>query len=258
VEGQDAVSWLARSVAEVTPARVFRGRAGTSYRTDTLLELRADHAAARDAVHAPLDLSGPALAPLIDEWGLFELASRAGSHAEYLRRPDLGRQLSGQSRQTLREIGDHDRDVQFVIGDGLSAHAVSTHVPALLPHLARACTAHGWTMGRPFIVRHCRVGVMNAVGEILSPRVVVLLIGERPGLATAEALSAYLAFNPKPGDTDAQRNLVASIHRNGLRPQDATGRIIDLIAAILQAGASGTMIAEPDGPVQITAPAPRG
>jgi len=240
-EQRDAVAHLSAA----TPARVFQGRAGTSYRTAALLALRADHAAARDAVHARLDLGAAPLRELARQWDLVELTSQAASRAEYLRRPDLGRALSAQSRRLLHDLGDHGRDVQIVIGDGLSATAVTTQVPALLPELHRAGTERGWSFGRPFVVRHCRVGVLNEVGKILDPRVVVLLIGERPGLATAEALSAYLAYRPRPGDTDARRNLVASLHRNGLDTAAATARIIGLIGAILAAGASGTAVSEP-------------
>lgn len=250
-EDRDALARLADSVPAVTPARLFQGRTGSSYRTATMLSLRADHAAARDAVRARLDLGASGLAPLAAEWGLFELASRATSPAEYLRRPDLGRTLSASSRQTLAELGDKGRDVQIVIGDGLSAAAVTTQVPALLPTLVPACADRGWSVGRPFVVHHCRVGVMNEVGEILDPRVVVMLIGERPGLATAEALSAYLAFRPRIGDTDARRNLVASIHRVGLPTGAATERIVGLIAAILGAQASGITISEPDHPQEL-------
>ncbi|MEJ3747814.1 ethanolamine ammonia-lyase subunit EutC [Actinomycetes bacterium KLBMP 9797] len=236
---------LAPGRPAMTAARVFQGRVGTSYRTDAMLALRADHAAARDAVRASLDLDAPSLAPLVDQFGIVELGTRARSRAEYLRRPDLGRSLSPQSRQTLRDAGDHGRDVQILLGDGLSAQAVAAQAPALLPALARACAERGWSVGRPFVVRHCRVGVMNDVGELLDPGVVVLLIGERPGLATAAALSAYLAFRPRPGDTDARRNLVASIHRDGLGTAAATERIVGLIAAIQAASASGTLITEP-------------
>lgn len=243
---ESAVAGLDLGRPAVTPARVFQGRVGTSYRTATMLALREDHAAARDAVRARLDLDTPQLAPLVSQFDLVELDTRVGSHAEYLRRPDLGRVLSPQARQTVRDLGDRGRDVQVVIGDGLSAEAVTAQVPALLPALADACAERGWTFGRPFVVRYCRVGVMNDVGELLDPGVVVLLIGERPGLATAEALSAYLAFRPRPGDTDARRNLVASIHRNGLRTAEAAKRIVELIAAIRIAGASGTAITEPD------------
>lgn len=100
----------------------------------------------------------------------------------------------------------------------------------MLPLLVAECRQRGWSVGRPFAVRHCRVGVMNDVGEALDPAVVVLLVGERPGLATAEGLSAYLAYRPRPGDTDAKRDLISNIHARGLTTEDAVRRIADLIA----------------------------
>jgi ethanolamine ammonia-lyase small subunit len=197
-----------------------------------MLSLRADHAAARDAVRASLDLSAEPLAALVAQWRPIELSSQAGTRDEYLRRPDLGRRLAAASRQRLADEGDHRSDVQIVIGDGLSAAAVAGQVPALLPALADACVRRGWRLGRPLLVRHCRVGVINDIGEILDPRVVVLLIGERPGLGTAVALSAYLAYEPRPGDTDARRSLVAGIHSHGLGTLEARDRIVAQVSAL--------------------------
>jgi ethanolamine ammonia-lyase small subunit len=241
------------SLPATTTARIFQGRAGSSYRTRAMLNLRADHAAARDAVGASLDLSTGPLAALAEEWRLLELASRARTREEHLRRPDLGRRLAADSRLRLREAGDHRSDVQIVVGDGLSAAAVDSQVPALLPALTEAGRQRGWRLGRPLVVRQCRVGVMNDIGEILDPRVVVLLIGERPGLGTAVALSAYLGYRPRPGDTDAQRNLIASIHPDGLGTQEACDRIVALVTVILAASASGTAISGP--PPALEAPA---
>src|SRR5262249_61455225 len=119
-------------------------------------------------------------------------------------------------------------DGQGVVGDGLAAAAVKTQVPALLPLLEQQTQTRGWTFGLPFFVRHCRVGVLNDVGDLLDPAVVVLLIGERPGLATAESLSAYLAYRPRPGHTDAQRNLISNIHTRGVGSAEAAGRILAL------------------------------
>jgi ethanolamine ammonia-lyase small subunit len=226
-------------VTGATPARIFQGRAGSSYRTRAMLSLRADHAAARDAVRASLDLSSGPLAALLP------LTSQARSRDEYLRRPDLGRRLAAASRRRLADEGDHRSDVQLVVGDGLSAAAVDSQAPALLPALTEACRDRGWRPGRPLVVRHCRVGIMNDIGEILDPRVVVLLIGERPGLGTAVALSAYLSYRPRPGDTDARRNLVAGIHPGGLSTGEAHDRIVALVATILTASASGVGIAAP-------------
>src|SRR5262249_52285147 len=135
-------------------------------------------------------------------------------------------------------------DVQVVIGDGLSVAAVVKQVPPLLPLLAEEVKAKGWTFGRPFAVRYCRVGVLNDVGELLDPSVVVLLIGERPGLATAESLSAYLAYRPRPGHTDAQRNLISNIHARGVSVEDAARRIVALAEKMRQRQTSGVTVKE--------------
>ena len=102
----------------------------------------------------------------------------------------------------------------------------------------------GLSVGQPFVVRHCRVGVLNDVGELLDPAVVVLLIGERPGLATAESLSAYLAYRPRPGHTDAQRNLISNIHARGVSHAEAARRILALAEQMRQVQASGVTVKE--------------
>jgi ethanolamine ammonia-lyase small subunit len=236
----------------LTPARLYLGRAGTSYPTNALLALRADHAAARDAVQAPLPAYfDPGVGPLV------AAQSRAGSLQQYLRRPDLGRRLSDASREVLAAQCPPGADVQFVIGDGLSSAAVRTQVPKLLPELIRGCERHGWSVGAPILVRHCRVGIMNDVGEVLDPKVVVLLIGERPGLATAESLSAYFAHRPRPGHTDAERNLISNIHDAGVAIPDAVRRVLAFVEALLDAGRSGVDVKEPPlRPASVLSPLP--
>lgn len=231
---------MAKWVRELTPARVYLGRAGTSYPTSALLALRADHAAARDAVHAPLP---PDVDLGIDH--VVTAQSRADSLAQYLRRPDLGRRLSDASRNHIAVHCSIGPDVQIVIGDGLSAAAVRAQVPKLLPMLLEGCDRHGWSTGTPVLVRHCRVGIMNDFGDLLSPKVVVLLIGERPGLATAESLSAYLAYQPVPGHTDADRNLISNIHGDGVAIPAATERILTYIGTLMAEQRSGVDIKEP-------------
>ncbi len=132
----------------------------------------------------------------------------------------------------------------MVIGDGLSATAVAVQVPGLLPRLAAGAAEGGWSFGRPFVVRYCRVGVLNDVGELLDPAVVVLLIGERPGLATAESLSAYLAYRPRSGHTDARRNLISNIHARGLAHAEAARRILALAEKMMRLQASGVDVKE--------------
>ena len=259
-------------VRDLTPARLYLGRAGTSYPTHALLALRADQAAARDAVHAPLPADFDLGVGVVGEVGggggsggvvggaiaeVVAARSRAESLQQYLRRPDLGRRLSDASRDTLAAECPHGADVQFVIGDGLSSAAVRVQVPKLLPTLVEHCEARDLVVGTPIVVRHCRVGIMNDIGEILAPKVVVLLIGERPGLATAESLSAYFAYRPRPGHTDADRNLISNIHDSGVTIPDAVTRVLAFIDVLMKEERSGVDVKEPPFAPPITAATPR-
>jgi ethanolamine ammonia-lyase small subunit len=232
-----------RALAQ-TPARVLVGRSGPAYRTATWLQLRADHAAARDAVHTEFDLVRDFGAERVTRYGLFEVHTRAGSKAEYLRRPDLGRRLAPEACELVRVNCPTGADLQVIIGDGLSATAVAVQAPALIDRLHAAAAARGWQFGRPVLVRHCRVGVMNDFGELLAPTVLVLLVGERPGLATAESLSAYLAYRPRAGHTDADRNLVSNIHARGVSPDEAADRVVALAEQFRTSQRSGVGITE--------------
>lgn len=235
---------LLAAIRARTPARILVDRAGPSYRTVTQLELRRDHAAALDAVHAEVDLERDLGIDLVRRFRIFEVRTRAGSKEEYLLRPDLGRRLDEVARQTIRTECPAGLVLQVAIGDGLSAAAVAAQVPGLLPRLEEEVRRRGWSFGRPFFIRHCRVGVLNDIGDILNPEVVVLLIGERPGLATAEGLSVYLAYRPRPGHTDAQRNLISNIHARGVSHEEAARRIMALAQQMRQRQLSGVAVKE--------------
>lgn len=235
---------LIAAVRARTPARILVGRAGPSYRTATQLELRSDHAAALDAVHAEIDMERDLGIDLVRKYQLFEVGTRAESKEQYLLRPDLGRRLDDRAREAIRNQCPSGCVVQVVIGDGLSAAAVAAQVPGLLPLLEEAARRRDWSFGRPFFIRHCRVGVLNDIGDILDPQIVVLLIGERPGLATAESLSAYLAYRPRAGHTDAQRNLISNIHARGVGHADATRRIVALAEQMGRRQLSGFAVKE--------------
>ena len=151
------------------------------------------------------------------------------------------------NQSSLDELGrrcSRGPDLQVVIGDGLSVTAVAAQVPGLLPLLLDGAVALGWKVGQTFVIRYCRVGILNEIGELLDPKVVVLLIGERPGLATAESLSAYMAYRPRPGDTDAKRNLISNIHARGVPIHEAAGRILALAERMRRFGASGVTVKE--------------
>lgn len=231
-----------RKIRERTPARILAGRAGAAYRTATQLELREAHAAARDAVRAELDLQSAFGAEFVGRWDLFELSTEARSKEEYLLQPNLGRRFDERSRRELVNRCPRESDLQIAIGDGLSVTAVAAQVPPLLPLLDEGARARGWSAGQPFVVRHCRVGILNEIGELLAPKVAVLLIGERPGLATAESLSAYMAYRPDQTHTDANRNLISNIHARGLAPQAAVDRILNLAELMMRQRRSGFMI----------------
>jgi ethanolamine ammonia-lyase small subunit len=233
-----------RKIRQRTPARILTGRSGAAYRTSTQLELREAHAAACDAVRAELDLESVFGEAFIKQWELFEVCTEARSKEEYLLQPDLGRRLNETSRQELARRCSREIDIQIAIGDGLSVTAVAAQVPSLLPLLHEGARARGWTFGNTFVVRHCRVGVLNEIGELLAPKVVVLLIGERPGLATAESLSAYMAYRPGKTHTDANRNLISNIHSRGLNPQAARDRILNFAAQMIALRISGFSIRE--------------
>jgi ethanolamine ammonia-lyase small subunit len=233
-----------RKILARTPARLLAGRAGAGYRTATQLELREAHAAARDAVRDELDLSKAFGSAFLARWQLFEVRTNAGNKEEYLLRPDLGRHFDDHSRALIKERCSRGAELQIAIGDGLSVAAIEAQVPPLLPLLYEGARQGGWKIGQPFVIRHCRVGVLNEVGELLDPRVVVLLIGERPGLATAESLSAYMAYRPRASHTDANRNLISNIHARGLTPQVAADRILNLAAQMMRARVSGSTLRE--------------
>jgi len=241
-----AFDWpaLVQKVRERTPARLLEGRSGAAYRTATQMELRDAHAAARDAVRTELHLQrdfGPAF---VEQWNLFEVNTRARDKDEYLLRPDLGRRLSEESRAHVSELCPREQDLQILIGDGLSVTAVVKQAPPLLPLLHAEAQSRQWSVGRCFCVRYCRVGLLNDIGEVLAPRVAILLIGERPGLATAESLSAYLAYRPSKAHTDADRNLISNIHDRGTLLPQAAARIVDLAAQMMKTRSSGFSLRE--------------
>jgi ethanolamine ammonia-lyase small subunit len=249
---------ILKKVRAQTPARLLAGRSGAAYRTNTQLDLREAHAAARDAVRADLSLFTGSNSTGSDDtgsdgdpghdfslkWNLFEVCSRASNKDEYLLRPDLGRRLNETSRTEVQRRCSVGHDLQIVIGDGLSVTAVANQVPLLLPLLYEGAKIQGWSIGEIFVIRYCRVGILNEIGEMLTPKVAVLLIGERPGLATDDSLSAYMAYGPKASDTDANRNLISNIHARGVNTEQAAQRILSLAASMMKAHESGCQLRE--------------
>ncbi|MDE5440123.1 ethanolamine ammonia-lyase subunit EutC [Bradyrhizobium sp. CSA207] len=214
----------------LTPARVALGRSGASLPTKPLLDFTLDHARARDAVHAAFDM--PRLVAGLGELGLAvtEVRSRAADRRDYLRRPDLGRQLDANSAGALAQCATTPCPLAIVIGDGLSAAAVNAHAAALLESLLPQLAAEpAVAIGRVVVASGARVALGDEIGAILGARMALMLIGERPGLSAPDSLGAYLTFAPKPGRTDAERNCVSNIHHAGLSYDEAAFKIAWLV-----------------------------
>jgi ethanolamine ammonia-lyase small subunit len=252
-----------RSVADLralTPARVALGRSGASLPTSALLDFTLDNARARDAVHAPFHASDLAasLDGLLGGPGLrtVEVASRAGSRADYLRRPDLGRRLDDASVKRLAGAPVHmPGQVALVIGDGLSPTAVAAHATGLVRELLPRLEAAQIVVGSAVVASGARVALGDEIGAMVNASMVVMLIGERPGLSAPDSLGAYLTFGPRIGLTDADRNCVSNIHREGLTYEDAAFKIAWLIREGLARGITGVVLKDESGdarPQEIT------
>jgi ethanolamine ammonia-lyase small subunit len=233
-----------------TPARVALGRSGASVPTKPLLDFTLDHARARDAVHAAFDASR--LAAELRELGLVvtEARSQAVDRRDYLRRPDLGRQLDAGSAATLAQCANEPCRIAIVIGDGLSAAAVHAHAVALVAHLLPLLAAdegEGGAIGHVVVASGARVALGDEIGAILGACMVVMLIGERPGLSAPDSLGAYLTFGPQPGRTDADRNCVSNIHHAGLSHEEAAFKIAWIAREGLARKATGVALKDESG-----------
>jgi ethanolamine ammonia-lyase small subunit len=217
-----------------TTARLGTGRAGPRPRTTALLRFQADHAITQDALHSQVSDE------LKDRFDLFTVRTMPADKAEYLLRPDLGRRLTPESRDLIAERCTPGPQVQIVVGDGLSSDAIEHNLPAIMPVLVQGLTSAGITVGTPFFVEFARVGIINEINEIVGADVVVILIGERPGLGIADAMSAYLGWQPGPGRTDAHRELICMItDHGGTNPLEAGAFLVELVRKVLDARASG-------------------
>jgi ethanolamine ammonia-lyase small subunit len=214
----------------LTAARIGLPRSGASLATGPLLEFRLAHARARDAVHALLGL--PVLA----------VASSVRDRAQYLMRPDLGRQLAPDSASLLESHAGGGHDVALVFSDGLSAHAVARHAQPMLAALLPRLRAADWRIAPLTIVLQGRVAIGDAVAQRLGARAVVVLIGERPGLSAPDSMGAYLTWQPAPHTTDADRNCISNIRPEGIAPADAAVKVMQLMRAMRARQLSGVAL----------------
>lgn len=228
---------------EMTDARVALGRFGAGLPTRATQSFLLDHARAREAVWSMVDRAG--LAERVAEMGMSSVMveSRAADRGTYVRRPDLGRQLSETSRARLEKLrGDTPSDIAIVVADGLSSSAVETNAVSLIALLAARLRDRHLTLAPVVLADQGRVALGDPVGEALGAKLTIMLIGERPGLSAADSLGAYITFNPKTGTPDSKRNCISNIRDGGLSSPIAAQAIVDLVLSMIRTGISGVAL----------------
>ena len=216
-----------------TPARIGISRAGTRYTTNTMLRFRADHASAVDAVYT--DVSEE----FLNANNLFTIQTKCHSKDEYMTRPDLGRRLSEESIAVLKEKAKKSPKIEIFVSDGLSSTAIEANVEDTLPAIINGLKSYGIEAGTTFFLKYGRVGAADEVSEVLDAEVTCVLIGERPGLATSESMSAYITYKGYVGIPESKRTVVSNIHKNGTPASEAGAHIAHIIKKVLDAKASG-------------------
>ena len=225
-----------KAMKKTTPARIGIGRAGARPKTVSWLRLLADHAVAQDAVFVNVSEG------FIKRMNLVAVQSAAVDKEQFLTRPDLGRRLSEDAVKTIMEKCIKNPQVQICIVDGLSSSAIEADIPDLLPALTQGLTSAGIKMGTPVFIKYGRVWAQDHVATLLNAEVVISLIGERPGLGTAESLSAYIIYRPNEKTVEADRTVISNIHKGGIPPAEAGAHLVDVIKQILAAKASGVKL----------------
>jgi ethanolamine ammonia-lyase small subunit len=247
---------LRKLLSDFTAARVGLGRSGAGLPTREHLRFQRDHALARDAVHSVLDVDA-----LLAEFGIRNLPalglhSAAADRRTYLQRPDLGRRLDDVSRTRLADLPFQALDVMFVLADGLSATAIHRNALPLLDALLPLLPPSHWKIGPIAVVAQGRVAIGDEIAVALGADLVVVLIGERPGLSSPDSLGVYLTWQARPDTTDAERNCLSNIRSGGLPHLLAASRLLSLMNESRRRRLSGVGLKEEspalllDSPVQ--------
>ncbi len=222
-----------RRLKEKTPARLGLGRAGARYRTETMLRMRADHAAAQDSVFSlvPEDFA--------QRQGYVPVQTLCENKDVYLTRPDLGRRFDEEAQKVIRDtLGSRPR-VALVVGDGLSSAAIEANGADCMRSIQQGLDARGIPYSKVIFVRYCRVGASDHIGSLTEAELVCMLVGERPGLVTAESMSAYLTYGARIGVPESQRTVISNIHKGGTPAVEAGAHIAELIETMLHYKTSG-------------------
>jgi ethanolamine ammonia-lyase small subunit len=237
-----------------TRARIALGRSGASLPTQEVLQFAYAHAMARDAVHVPLDAEDFCGNLQGAEFEVVQVQSAAPDRATYLLRPDLGRRLDADSVNRLQDDSRKGCDVALVIGDGLSSLAVSSHALAVLQAMRTAFPEH-WSIAPIVVATQARVALSDHIGELLQARLVVMLVGERPGLTSPDSLGIYITYEPRVGRQDAERNCISNVRPEGLSYFDAARKTCWLANEALLLKVSGVALKDESDVAEIASTA---
>lgn len=218
---------------KATNARICMGRAGSRFKTESLLRFRADHAVAIDSVWSYVDES------IVEKMNFVKVQTLIKDKEEYITRPDLGRVFSSETIESIKKKCIHNPDVQIIAADGLSSHAINANLEDIYHMIVEGVEAKGYKVGTPIFVKYGRVATMDKISEALNAKVTVLLVGERPGLATGESMSSYMAYESSTLKPESQRTVVSNIHKNGTPPVEAGAQIVHLIEIMMREKCSG-------------------
>lgn len=221
-----------------TPARLGVWRAGSRYMTQSILRFRADHAAAQDAVFN--DVSPE----LVEEMGFVSTKTVCETKDEYITRPDRGRLFDEENIDLIKKHSKKGAKLQLVVGDGLSSAAIEANIKDIIPSIKQGLKMYNIDFDEVIFVKYCRVPAMDKIGEVTDAEVVCLLVGERPGLVTAESMSAYVAYRPTVGMPEARRTVISNIHKGGTPAVEAGAYIAELIDKMLKNKKSGIDLKE--------------
>lgn len=216
-----------------TPARLGIGRAGARYKTITMLRVRADHAAAQDSVFSDVDEE------FIKKNNFVFVKTLCKDKDEYITRPDLGRRFSPEALEIIKKTCGTNPKVLIVVGDGLSSAAIEANVEDTIPAIKQGLKMYGIDIGEILFIKYARVGAMDDIGQATGAEVICMLVGERPGLVTAESMSAYITYKPRHGIAEAKRTVISNIHKGGTTPVEAGAHAAELIKKMLDQKASG-------------------
>lgn len=216
-----------------TPARLGMGRAGARYKTETMLRMRCDHAAAQDSVFSHVSED------FVKAQGYVPVHTLCKDKDEYLTRPDKGRRFDEEQQTLIQKTLGQAPKVALVVGDGLSSAAIEANAADCMEAIRAGLKGFGIDAGPTLFVRYCRVGASDHIGELTGAEVVCMLVGERPGLVTAESMSAYLTYGARIGIPESKRTVISNIHRQGTTAVEAGAHIAELIKTMLERKASG-------------------